>query len=81
MTRADIDPLSDALAHLQAPESRQSHEARVRARCGAVLAARRARFDTSSRPLRAADLLAAGSAALYLLAAAAEAVQLLAASG
>jgi len=74
----DLDPdrLDTALAALMPPPARPPHAARVRQRCHAVLAVRRARTERS-RSLRASDALAACAVALYLMATVGEALQLL----
>jgi hypothetical protein len=75
MTNEPIaDPLLAAVAGLRPLPVRESHDRRVRHRCHALLADRRARREP--RPGRLIDVMVAAAAASYLAAVATEAVRL-----
>ena len=76
MLRETTDPIMAMLSRLPPMDGDTRHDVRVRARCHAILQARRTNEMTKTP--RFTDLLLAGATALYVLASLGEAARLIA---
>jgi hypothetical protein len=73
----DVEPLFEQLLELKSITPRERVDSRIRRRCAALLAERRAQLEPPRRSARSADLMMAATVVVYLLAIASEAVRLL----